>query len=208
MASKTYCEICDKNFCSIYSKTRHDENRHEEPASPYDPNHRDIFGKRAGSPLTDESDDDEEEKNKEEKDDDSDEDYETDETGSESDTEGQIEAWVTVITEAKEDSEDLALMSVDDILQDSQMIHTLLTATKEHLLVTYLERVFHLKKSEIFKKVAQSKGRLEKQGYDGDEAFSKAWDDRKHLLMRFITDNANKIDGNEDDYDNTTSIIE
>jgi hypothetical protein len=200
MPSKSYCEICDKNFCSNYSKTRHDENRHEEQASPYDPNCRDIFGKRAGSPLTDESDEEEVENNKEDKENDSDWD-EDDETESEADAEAQIDAWVTVVTEAKEDMEDLALMSVDDILQDSQMIHKLLTATKEHLFVTYLERVFHLKQSEIFHKINQSKEQLVKQGFDEDEAFAKAWDDRKYLLMRFITDNASKIDGNEEDED-------
>ena len=48
---------------------------------------------------------------------------------------------------------------------------------------------YNMKRTELYKPIDQRRKRLEKRGYEPDEADETAWDDRRFLLKRYIKNN-------------------
>ena len=51
----------------------------------------------------------------------------------------------------------------------------------------------NLKLTRLYRKIMETKGKLEKQGLDADEAEEEAWEKRQHVLKIFMRDNKERL---------------
>ena len=52
----------------------------------------------------------------------------------------------------------------------------------------------NLKLTRLYRKIMETKEKLEKQGLDADEAEEEAWEKRQHVLKIFMRDNKERLE--------------